>query len=370
MTPAEAFVDESGVGVEMPHRLAVRPADLSAVRPTRWAWQGRLPIGSLSILLGAEGSGKGTLISWLIARLTCGELVGNLEGQPTRVLIVGDEDGFDSVVVPRLHAAGADLSRVFTISESDDLIDLRADAGRLHELLGSEGFGFVYFDALLDTLGADVDDWRSKHVRDAMRLLRRTARDLDICAVGALHPNKGTHTTFRGLLSGSHQFNALSRSSLLLAEHPDDSDRRLLVRGKGNLAKEPAGFEFSIASWADEINGYRFELPVVADEGDCDYGIADVLKPDRSSPIRDTLTEQIDRVGTGEIQSRADISRAVGREPNDRSVGRALDALEEQDRWRKVNRGQWQRIGIGMSKAMPMSTQSAGSQPAMNGASA
>jgi hypothetical protein len=96
--------------------LRARPADLTRVRPTRWAWDRRIPLGYLALLLGAEGVGKGTLAVWLLARLTRGELPGDLEGAPVRVLLIGDEDSFDSVIVPRLFAAGADLSYVSTLA--------------------------------------------------------------------------------------------------------------------------------------------------------------------------------------------------------------------------------------------------------------
>lgn len=345
--------------------LSIRGVDLSTVEPIRWAWQGRLPLGVLSILLGAEGVGKSTLAAWLIARLTRGELPGNLAEQPVRCLTIGDEDSFDAVTVPRLVAAGADFDKVFTISEGDDLIDLDRDYDQLRKLLQKERFAVVYFDSLVDTLGADVDDWRAKDVREALRGIRRLAREFDLCVIGSLHPNKGQHATFRGLVSGSHQYNALARSSLLLAEHPDDADRRLLVRGKGNLSKEPPGFEFEIQTWVDEINGHRFELPVVAETGNCDYRVADVLKPERSASVRDSLAEQIDKLGTGEVQTRGELAKALGRKPDDRTVERALGQLEDEGRWRKVGRGKWQRFGIGTSKEVPIPIQPVESKTAV-----
>jgi hypothetical protein len=313
-------------------------------------------LGYLSLLLGAEGIGKGTLSAWIIARVTRGELPGDLADAPTRVLLIGDEDGFDSVVVPRLHAARADLSMVHTLSDEDgDALDIRADALRLGELIREGGYGLVFLDALLDVLGVDVDDWRSKAVRDALRPLRRVARDTDAAVLGSLHPNKGQRGSFRDLISGSHAFNASSRSSLLLAPHPEDDDRRVLVRGKGNLSAAPAAFEFSIEGRELEINGHGFSLPVVANETETELGIADVVKPQRDAPVRESLADEINALGNGEVQTRADIARALGREPDDRSVGRALDQLEDQGRWEKVGRGKWRRIGIGTPKGVPMS---------------
>ena len=360
-----ALAAESIDGLEPPAATAgaglrVRGADLSRVRPIDWLWAGRLPIGYLSLLLGAEGIGKGVLTAWLIARATRGELAGSLEGTPTRVLIVGDEDSFDSVILPRLYAAGADFAQVDELcDEASEVLDIRRDAEQLRELIRAGDYSFVYVDSLLDVLAVDTDDWRSKPVRDALRPLRRAARDLNVCVLGALHPNKGQRSSFRDLVSGTHAFNASSRSSLLLAQHPDDEGRRVLVRGKGNLSAPPPSFEFAVEGRNLEINGHGFSLPVVADEDDGDLAVEDMLKPERPAPVRENLADQLDALGTGEIQSRAELAHALGRESDDRSVGRALDQLEEDGRWLKEGRGKWRRFGIGTSSEVPMSTLSA-----------
>lgn len=362
---AEGIERLRALEVRRARRSDTRVADLSRVRPIRWAWGRRLPIGYLSLLLGAEGIGKGTVAAWIIARLTRGELPGDLDGAPCKVLALGDEDSFDSVLAPRLYAAGADLSRVETLDEAGDgdLIDLRRDGVRLRELVRAGEYRLVYIDALLDVLGLDVDDWRSKAVRDALRPLRRMARDLDVAALGSLHPNKGQRGSFRDLVSGSHAFNASSRSSLLLAEHPDDEGRRVLVRGKGNLSAPPPSFEFRIEGRELEINDHGFSLPVVGDVREGELGIEDVLKPDRPAPVRDTLREQIDaRCGDGEIWRTSDIARAVDRGPTDSSVRRALGELEDQNRWENPARGQWRRIVIATSKAVAMSQSGEGGE--------
>jgi hypothetical protein len=337
-------------------RLRVRGASLERVRPIRFLWDRRLLLGYLNLFLGAEGIGKGALIAWIVARLTCGELRGEFLGRPGRALIVGDEDGFDSVWVPRLYAARAELDNIDTLDETDDLLDLRRDAGRLADLLRDGCYQLVVLDALLDTLGVDVDDWRAKPVRDALRPLRRVARELDVCVLGSLHPNKGARANFRDLVSGTFAFNASSRSSLLLAPHPDDDDRRVLVRGKGNLSAAPPSFDFAIQGRDLEINGHGFSLPVVADEHEGDLAVEDVMKPERPAPVRESLAEQLDQLGTGQVQTRAELARALRREPDDRSVGRALDQLEDEGRWEKVGRGRWRRLGIGTSREVPMST--------------
>src|SRR5436190_16523849 len=92
--------------------LKTRGVELARVRPLLWLWARRIPLGVLSLLIGEEGTGKGTLAAWTIARASRGELEGDKRGKPARVLIVGDEDGFDQIWVPRLHAADADLNNI------------------------------------------------------------------------------------------------------------------------------------------------------------------------------------------------------------------------------------------------------------------
>ena len=160
-----------------------RAADPSRVRPFRWAWQGRVLIGYLNLLVGDEGVGKGTFLAWLTARLTRGDLPGDFHGRPARVLIVGDEDGFDNIWTPRLMAANADLSLVMDLPAGDlgDVV-LERDYHELYSLILEHRIDVVIFDQLLDNLGVNVDDWKGKQVRHAIVPGRRLAADLEIVA--------------------------------------------------------------------------------------------------------------------------------------------------------------------------------------------
>ena len=249
--------DESG--------LLVRRADLERAAPPRWAWEQRVVIGYLNLLLGNEGVGKGTLIAWLIARLTNGQLPGDLKGVPVAVGVLGDEDSFDDVWTPRLHAAGADLKRVVQIERPDGgFVNVAEDRERLIYLVRREGIGLLFFDQLLDNLGIGVDDWRQKAVRDGLQPIRAIARELDIATLGSLHPNKRADS-FRALVAGAPAFNAVSRSSLLLAQHPEDETRRVVVRGKGNLSQMPAAIDFELAEHVFSANGHEFKVPQARD---------------------------------------------------------------------------------------------------------
>ena len=193
--------------------------------------------------------------------------------------MVGDEDGFDNVTVPRLHVAGADLSLVADLPVGDDgPLVIKRDAVKLRELIKADGFKVVIFDQLLDNLGVNVDDWRSKQVRDAIAPLRRVAAETDTLMLGALHTNKSKTGTFRSRVSGTQAFNALSRSSLLVAEHPDNAELRVVARGKGNYSARPVTVAFRIDSRTIEINGHVHEIGCAAGiHDDHDIDVDDVL---------------------------------------------------------------------------------------------
>jgi hypothetical protein len=133
-----------------PAGLRTRAVDWQRVRPLRWLWKRRIPIGLPSLLVGEEGMGKGTLAAWLIARATRGELDGDLQGEPIRVLVIGDEDGFEPIWVPRLHAAGADLDMVRTLADGEYLDDLRARSDDLRKAVQRDEVGLVLLDQVLD----------------------------------------------------------------------------------------------------------------------------------------------------------------------------------------------------------------------------
>jgi hypothetical protein len=226
--------------------LTVRKADLSRSRKYRWAWGQRLLLGYPNLVVGKEGVGKGTLAAWQAAQITLGKLDGDLRGTPRKVVFIGDEDSWDNIWVPRLSVAGADLDKVEYIESGSGgrVLDVKKDAAALEAYAKAENVALAYFDQLLDNLGR-VNNWRESEVRDALAPLRKVAREADLAVVMSLHPNK-RGGSFRDQLSGTPAFNALSRSSLLVAAHPEEPGRIVVVRAKGNYSIEPPAFEFRI----------------------------------------------------------------------------------------------------------------------------
>ena len=360
-SPANGQVAQAAASDEESRRgLRTRGVLLERVRPVRWLWARRIPMGLPSILVGEEGVGKGTAAAWLVARATRGELGGDLHGEPVRVLILGDEDGFEPIWVPRIYAAGGDLDMLRTLDDREYLDDLHARADDLAATVKDEGIGLLLFDQLLDHIAGGSNGeaiYNPKNVRQAMLPLRRVAGELGVAALGLLHPIKGNVSSFRQLVAGSHQLNAVSRSSLLLAADPDDEDRRVLVRGKGNHTTAPRSFEFAIAGEVVELNAHAFEVPKVVDEHEGERTVRDLLNATPASPVRDELAEQLGPLLTDEPQALADLARAVDRDPKDRMVRKALAWLSDEGRAEKDERGKWHRpaegVGVLLSSRTP-----------------
>ena len=321
--------------------LRTRGVDWERVRPVSWLWNRRIPCGLLSLVVGVEDVGKGTLLAWLVARATRGELDGDLT-EPINVLIIGDEDGFESIWVPRLHAAGADLERVRTLDDGEYLDDLREREDELSWAVKRDQIRFIVFDQVLDHIEGGKDGsgvYNPKNVRQALLPLRRVAGKHGIAATGLLHPVKGRPKSFRDLIAGSHQFNAVSRSSLLLAKDPADGERRVLVRGKGNHSAVPRSFEFRLGVDTFELNSHGFQMPVVADPEEGDRTVENLLE---QAPVTGPLATELAGLLTDEPQSVADLARAVDRDPKDGSVRNALKKLKVQGGASKTKDG-WVR---------------------------
>ncbi|MDX6699595.1 MAG: hypothetical protein QOE65_2992 [Solirubrobacteraceae bacterium] len=235
--------------VKHPSGLVIRRTNLARARPPRWAWDKRLVLGYLNLLIGQEGIGKGTLVAWIAARLTRGTLPGDLEGTPRKVALIGDEDSYDHIWTPRLKVAGADTQLVEQIKAgTDGTLDVSTDADALSEYVATERVALVYFDQLLDNLGF-TDSWKDKQVRDALAPLRKVVDATGAAVLASMHPNK-RGGSFRDRISGTAAFNAMSRSSLYVAPHPTEPGRTVVVRAKGNYSVEPAAFEFRIEEQA------------------------------------------------------------------------------------------------------------------------
>jgi hypothetical protein len=91
-----------------------------------------------------------------------------------------------------------------------------------------------------------VDAHRDNEVRGVLAPLNVIAERLNIAMVVVAHHNKGNAIRADDLIMGSRAFTGLARSVFHLMRDPQDEERRLLLPGKMNIARQPSGIGFRI----------------------------------------------------------------------------------------------------------------------------
>jgi RecA-family ATPase len=282
--------------------VAFTAASEIKVRPVRWAWENRLPVGAVSLLGGREGIGKSTCAYTLGAQLTKGTLAGAYYGEPRSVIIAATEDSWSHTIVPRLMAAGADLDRVFrvdvmTTEGFGSELSLPVDIPALKERAAQEGAAMLLLDPLLSRLSPSLDSHKDAEVRQALEPVSRLAADSGIAVLGIIHVNKSGSSDPLSLIMGSRAFVAVARAVLFAMTDPEDDDGCLLGQPKNNLGR------LDLPTLTYKIEGAKV---AETDEGD---------------------------VWTGQLHWTGDTDRTVGDALDAASRGEDRSAVEEATVW-------------------------------------
>ncbi|WP_337157956.1 AAA family ATPase [Pseudomonas putida] len=260
----------------------VKVASAASIKPVaiRWLWPGWLAKGKLHILAGAGGTGKTTLLIGLIATITTGGRWpdGSRCSEPGNALIWSSEDDPADTLIPRLTAAGADMSRVYIIqgrtnAQGDaDPFDPANDIALLRETANEiGGVSLLMLDPVVSAVKGDMH--KANDVRRALQGVVDFAEQ-NLCAVvGISHFAKGgAGSSPADRVIGSQAFSALARTVLVAAKQ-EDSDLRVLARAKSNIGTDEGGVSYTIEPltidggieatrvlWGDLIQGTAREI--------------------------------------------------------------------------------------------------------------
>ncbi|MGY4709071.1 AAA family ATPase [Mycolicibacterium sp. CBM1] len=234
---------------------------LADVEPTavEWLWRPWIAVGKLTILEGDPGVAKSTMTMDWAANVSRGNPwpVTTVKGvpqsvdraEPAGVVLVGIEDDAEDTIVPRLIAADADRTRVFTMTQplDDDgnpvPFVIPEDIDRLRRAIERSNARLVIIDpitAFLSTKQVKAGDDPS--TRQALMPLANIARETRCAIVLVRHLNKSAGMDAKHRGSGSMAFTGLARSVILAGELKDpDSNRatHAIARTKGNLGRDP-----------------------------------------------------------------------------------------------------------------------------------
>jgi hypothetical protein len=226
---------------DIPQRLSVRlvPAATVAAQPTKWAWRDRIPLGGVCLMVGQEGSGKTTILTYLFARASRGQLEGDLQGMPVASVYATAEDSWARTLRPRLETAGADLDRVHFV-EIDGLasgLSIPGDLNALAAEMRRTGALLLALDPFGAHLLGTIDTHRDASVRQALAPLAACMDELGAAAVGVMHWSKAPSTVALDRVNGSRGFTAAARAVLAVGDDPADPGAHVLVVAKSNLGR-------------------------------------------------------------------------------------------------------------------------------------
>ena len=228
-------------------------ADQVPMRAIHWLWSKRFAVGKIGIIAGLPDEGKGQILCYIAARGTGGLDWPNGEGvspQGNVVILSAEENPSDSLV-PRLEAAGADLSRIHFINMVRDrdektghdrkrMFSLVSDLEKLRrKILELGDVIIVLIDPISAYLGiGKVDSYRDTDVRAALGPLKDLAEEMRVAVITVMHFNKKVDITNALLrVSNSMAFVGLPRHAYgVIAD--TENHRKLFVRAKNNDAAE------------------------------------------------------------------------------------------------------------------------------------
>lgn len=250
-----------------PHGLITTPLDEITPEPVRWLVPEYIPLGKLVLFAGDGGHGKTTVTLQMTAALTTGRPCFGLDypaPRPADVLVISCEDDFADTVVPRLLAAGADLTRVRRVdgvrgADGKPTPFSLAHYERLAEELAERpGVRLVVIDPAGAYIGAaGVDDHKDSELRSLLGPLAEMAARHRVTILLVKHLNKGVTAKAVHKVSGSAGYVNAVRAAFLVVPHPTDGEKKLFLPLKFNIGRKPDGVAFRLtalpATECDEI---------------------------------------------------------------------------------------------------------------------
>jgi hypothetical protein len=338
-------------------RFIVRPMAEVETRRVEWLWRNRIPFGKITNLEGDPENGKSLLTLTLAALASNGKpFPDDAECRPCGVLLICDEDDYEDTIVPRLIAAGADRSVIYSLHpEKDDngnlipffmpdhLADLEWAINDVKEATGRQDV-IVVIDPVSACLSERINSGVDASVRRALSPLAVLARNTSAAILLVRHLNKNSsekNAAYRG--GGSIGFFAAARAVLVVGRDPRDPGLIVMAQGKRNLSVAMPSLGYRIEPWEHDA-----DLPVIVWEGVVDLDAATLLNGldnRKRSPERDlakTILVDLLEIGNGVVAAKEAVAEAKGAGISTSTVNRAA---EDMGLVRKAVRGEDGKVG-------------------------
>jgi len=184
---------------------------------------------------------------------------------PIEVLMMFTEDPAANVVVPRLIAAGADLTRIHLLQHVETPTGREQGFAIAYHMEQLEdcieqhpGIRLIAIDPLSGHFGADRRLMEDQVVRDVITPLVRLAEEREIAVLNNSHLNKSPGLNAIQRVIGSTAIVAVHRMAWVFTSADNDQDRaeRLVLPLKHNISGNSHGVKFTVQA-----------VPVTLDDG-------------------------------------------------------------------------------------------------------
>jgi putative DNA primase/helicase len=209
--------------------------------PVRWLWNEIIPLGGITVFVGPPDTGKNLAAFDIAARITTGTNFPNVKNtlKPSEVLVINPENESEDIIVPRLMAAGADLTRVhFLLARvtASPQIDVLEKALAAHP-----DIRMVIMDSFLSAIGDGVN--LEAELRAILQPLKRLATSFNVAVVliTRLTSKAGSSSALTALARTVWKFQSVNDSDA------PEKQSYTITRVKNNLAPPiTLGFNFQI----------------------------------------------------------------------------------------------------------------------------
>jgi len=266
-------------------------ADTIQPEAISWIWDGYIASGKLHVWGGAPGTGKTTLAFSISGTVSRGGRYpdGSLSRRGSVLIWSGEDDPADTIV-PRLTAAGADLSKVHILSGMTNGTETRPfdpaqDMAELVRVVHNIGdVRLIVVDPIVSAVQGDSH--KNAEVRRSLQPLVTLGAETDAAILGITHFSKGSQgrdATER--IVGSIAFAALARVVMVAAKRQDTDQgaARVFLRAKSNIGSDQGGFGYDLEQielerfpgvyasrvvWREAIDGSATEILTQAEAPD------------------------------------------------------------------------------------------------------
>jgi AAA domain len=243
------------------------------MRDVDWIDRPFLPAGEL-VTNNADGdTGKGLLAVHFAARISRGEF-----GDPRMCVFAVAEDAFETVLKPRLVAAGANLAYVRALgwrrAGTEDALLIPNDVPLLEQSIAGMGVRLLVVDPLLSHLSGKTNSHKDHEVKIALKPLMGLAHRIGCCVLGNGHFSKDRTGGARHASSGSTAFTNTPRLGLAMA-YDDDPDVRVVEVIKSNIGPKHVGRNYRIRTV--EVAGLEEPIPILVAEGAATKAVDDLI---------------------------------------------------------------------------------------------